>query len=448
VTGVFDRIHQLADKVEKGSTTELDDRARACRATKETVMDAKTLLESVRVELSEGWHGGAGEAALTSLDDFKKNRDEQAEDLEESAKSFEVVRDALAKAQLEARDKRERADALRTRLDTSWHDLGNGKGNLVFAWAQDKIIKAEALVLLADLQLAVTTYDAVLLAEGLKLRSKPGRIWELAGANKRNPAEIIAMLLHEIPSLALLVAKDPRLAIAVRTGNWELLLQNREIAQKIYDYLGFKYVEEGGFYTTGEHSVQSILGWHDLFDKLGAAIGADLQSTGDDGDNIEFSDPKTGKQYRLELWKGSYGFGGAFGGEVGLYTRDPESDGNRGFFEKHVSGYYSAAQGDDQIKVTQQIYDKTTGEVYFTNDGQGADGTDKRHFWNLAIRTDPDVHTAEQLGQRATIEVRDTDMRDRLYDEMARYAASHPEQHLTVHKGTDNPPTLSYDWQR
>ncbi|HWD06049.1 MAG TPA: DUF4474 domain-containing protein [Amycolatopsis sp.] len=436
---VFDKIYELADKLEQGNATELDDRARACRTTKAAVLDAKALIESVRVELSQSWHGGAGEKALSSLADFKKNRDDQAEDLEESAKSFEVVRDALSKAQVEARDKRADAKALQTKLDNVWHDLGNGKGNIVFAWAQDKLVKAEAVVLLADLQRVVTTYDAVLLAEGLKIRTKTGQIWELAGSEMRNPAEIGAIILKEIPGLAAIVAKNPKLALALAKGDWDTIMRDPAVARKIYDYFGFKYVEDGDYYTTGEHSVQRYLGWHDIYDKMERLIGAKLDHTSAQGDNMEFTDPKTGKQYRLELWKGSYGFGGAFGGEVGFYTREAGSH--------DPDGYYSAAQGDDQIKVTQQIYDKKTGQVYFTNDGQGADGPDRSHYWNLAIRTQPDVH-ADQLGQRATIEVRDTDLRDRIYNEMTRYAAAHPEEHLSVTKTSDHPPQLSYDWKK
>jgi hypothetical protein len=437
MTSIFDRIYRLADKVDKGSPTELDDRARACRTTKEAVDNAKALVESVRVELSEGWHGGAGESAISSLEDFKKNREDQAEDLEESARSFEVVRDALGKAQLEARNKRAEAQALQTKLDNVWKDLGNGKGNIVFAWAKDKIIKAEALVLLADLEWVVKTYDAVLLVEGLKIRTKTGQVWELAGSEKRNPAEIAALILREIPGLAELVAKNPELRLALLMGDWDKVMQDPEVARKIYDYFGFKYVKDGDYYTTGEHSAQSFLGWHDIYDKLERIIGADLDRTSAQGDNMEFTDPKTGKQYRLELWKGGYGFGGAFGGEVGFYTSD----------SKNNSGYFGAAQGDDQIKVTQQIYDKETGKVYFTNDGQGADGDDKRHYWNLGIRTDSSVNP-DHLGQRATIEVRDTDMRDRMYDEMTRYAAAHPKEQLIVTKGSDHPPVLSYDWRK
>lgn len=433
---VFDKIHALADQVEKGSTTELDDRARACRATKEMVKDTKALLESVRVQLSEGWHGGAGEAALKSLDAFKKNRDDQAQDLEESAKSFETIRDALAKAQQDARNKRADAQALQNKLDHGWHGFGIRQVDLAVAWAQDKAVKAQALVLLADLERVTTTYDAILLIEGQKLRFKTGQVWELAGSEKRNLVEIGAIMLREVPGLAALVAKNPELRNALLHGEWDKLMQNPEIAQKIYDYLGFKYVADGDFYTTGEHSMQSYMGWRDLYDKLGRVLGMDLDETGTDGDNMEFTDPETGKTYRLELWKGKYG-NQAFGGEVGFYTSDSPNN----------NGHFNAAQGDDQIKVTQTIYNKENGEVYYTNDGQGADGTDKKHFWNLAIRTDPDVNP-EQLGQRATIEVRNVEMRDRMYDEMTRYAAAHPGDHLTVTKGSDHPPTLSYDWQK
>ncbi|MGW4488302.1 DUF4474 domain-containing protein [Amycolatopsis sp. NPDC004368] len=438
MTSVFDTIRELAGKVESGSTIELDDRVRACRVAKAAVKDAEALLENVRTQLGEAWHGGAGEAALSSLDAFKKNRDDQAEDLEQSAKSFETVRDALAKAQSDARSKREDAEALEKKLDNVWHNLSNGKGNIVFAWAQDKVIKAQAVLLLEDVSRTVGTYNDVLHAEGGKLRNRTGQIWELAGSEKRSRLEIAEILAREIPGIAEIVKKDPKLQWALLTGNLDAIMRNPEIAQKVYDYFGFKYVKDGDFYTTGEHSVQSYLGWTDLYDKLEPVIGAHLDRTSDDGDNMQFTDPKTGKQYRLELWKGSYGFGSAFGGEVGFYTRDPNAQGS--------AGYFGAAQGDDQIKVTQTIYDKNTNEVYFTNDGQGADGSDKKHFWNLAIRSEPG-HSPESLCQRATIEVRDTDMRDRIYNEMTRYAAAHPNQKLTVTMGSDHPPTLSYDWQ-
>ncbi|MEV6643688.1 hypothetical protein [Amycolatopsis sp. NPDC051371] len=38
-----------------------------------------------------------------------------------------------------------------------------------------------------------------------------------------------------------------------------------------------------------------------------------------------------------------------------------------------------------------------------------------------------------------------TDLDDRA---RACRTTAHPDQHLTVHKGTDDPPMLSYDWQK
>jgi hypothetical protein len=54
----------------------------------------------------------------------------------------------------------------------------------------------------------------------------------------------------------------------------------------------------------------------------------------------------------------------------------------------------------------------------------------------------------DQLGQRATIEVRDVGLRDRMYDEMTRCAAAHPEENLSVTKVSGDPPVLSYDWRK
>lgn len=446
---VFDKIYELADQVEKGNAVELDERARACRTTKEQVLDVKTRLAGVRSELSESWYGQAGKSALDDLDAFVKNRDKQADDLEKSASSFDTVRDALDKAKIEAKDKREEAKKLQEKLDKIWKDVESGKSNTVSAWAEDKIIKAKAAILLADTQRVVTTYDAVLLAEGLKIRRKPGEVWELAGSSKRNPAEIIELVIKGLDGLPAHVAKNPELAKALLDRDWDKLMRDPKISEMIYDYLGFKYVEDGDFYTTGEGSMQSFLGWHDFYDNLEPLIGAPgLDKTSTDGDNMEFTDPETGQQYRLELWKGGYGFGHAFGGEVGIYTRDDvPGDDLGGDLEKTFPGYYSTADEENQLKVTQEIYNKQTGETYFTNDGAGADGDDKKHYWNLGLRTDPNVD-AEQLGQRATIEAHNPAMREAMFNEMDRYAKAHPEQQLKVFKDPDNPNALSYTWEQ
>jgi hypothetical protein len=173
---------------------------------------------------------------------------------------------------------------------------------------------------------------------------------------------------------------------------------------------GFTYVPGQDFYTTNEHSIQSHLGFHDVYDDLHKLGGMDL-----DDEVMEFE--ANGTQYRLELWKGGYASGGAFGGEIGLYTRRPDSTGLRGLLE-HIPGYASSAQEADQIPMTQTIYNTRTSEVYFTNDGQGA--ADGDHYWNLAIRTDPGVRR-EDLGQLGTLQVADPGVRAEMVEAMRRH---------------------------
>lgn len=142
---------------------------------------------------------------------------------------------------------------------------------------------------------------------------------------------------------------------------------------------GFEYVPGQDFYTTNESSLQSHFGFHDVYDQVGKLLGMDLED-----EVVTFE--ANGVEYRLELWKGSYASGGAFGGEIGLYTRRPDETGLRWLLQQ-IPGYYSTAAGDDQVTMTQTIYNVDADEDYFTNHHEGAD--DEDHFWNLAIRTIP-----------------------------------------------------------
>lgn len=427
---MFDKIYELADKIEMGDPGELDERARTCRSTAEQVNDVNMRLYSVRTELSDAWQSGAGQKALADLDAFRDNRYQQAEDLEKSARSFEVVRDALERAKREAADKRAEAKDLEAKLNKAWRDAEKNPFTIPGAWAENTKAKIQAALLLADMERMVLAYDKVLNDEGATIRGLKGQIDEDAATDLRAARDREAGVIGYLSHIIDVASRDPNLAKSLLIDK---AMENPAIAKAIYETLGFKYVEDGDFYTTGEHSIQRYLGWHDLYDKLGPLIGADLDETGEP--NIGYTDPDTGKQYRLELWKGSYGFDGSYGGEVGFYTRDGDSKG--------PPGWFGTAQGDDQIKVTQQIYDKhDPSHVYFTNDGQGADDPGKQHYWNLGIRSDPNVN-ADDLGQRATLEVKDPQVRDGLYESMQNYAKTHPE--FKPQKNPDG--TLSYTWE-
>ncbi|KAA9111511.1 DUF4474 domain-containing protein [Microbacterium rhizomatis] len=191
---------------------------------------------------------------------------------------------------------------------------------------------------------------------------------------------------------------------------------------------GFEYVKGQDFYTTNQTSIQSHLGFMDAFDKLGFAGGMDLD---DSVTQFEYG----GQEYRLELWKGNYGAGAAFGGEIGLYVRDPDKD----VWEspgQAIPGFYPAADQDERIHMVQQIYDVNTGETYFTSDGHDTIGGDQ--YWNAAIRTTPGIDK-DDLGQRGTLYVDDPGLRDAMVSEMRREGL---DVRVDVRTGA-----IDYDWR-
>lgn len=200
------------------------------------------------------------------------------------------------------------------------------------------------------------------------------------------------------------------------------------VADLITAGLGFQYVPGQDFYTTNQTSVQSHLGFMDAFDDLGFVGGMDL----DDSVSTFTYD---GQEYRLELWKGSYGGGSAFGGEVGLYVRDPDKE----IWEspgQAIPGFYPAADPNERIHMVQEIYDVRTGDPYFTSDGHDTIGSDQ--YWNAALRTTPGIEK-DDLGQRGTLYVDDPGLRDAMYDAMRR-------EGLDVWVD-DDAGTVSYDWR-
>ena len=269
----------------------------------------------------------------------------------------------------------------------------------------------------ANVALDLATHN---LAQGARILTELGR---------RSPQEFVDWLAGpEGPSFADQTALVPGLQDAIGDVI-DAAMANPMIAGAVGKAFGFEYVPAGDFYTTNETSLQSYFGFHDAYDKVGKLLGMDL-----DDEVIEFE--VDGVEYRLELWKGSYGNGGAFGGEIGLYTNGTGERGPLGDVLEQIPGYYSAAAGDDQIRMTQTIYDKQTGEVYFTNDGAGAD--DGAHYWNLAIRTDPGV-AHEDLGQRGELVLTDPEVATAMCAAMNR-------EGVPAQLGEDGL-TITYSWE-
>ncbi|MFK4568354.1 DUF4474 domain-containing protein [Enterococcus sp. UD-01] len=193
------------------------------------------------------------------------------------------------------------------------------------------------------------------------------------------------------------------------TAFWGDLEQNLFNANAFWisPFLGFEYNKQKDYYYTNKHSIQHIGGFNDFFDMVGPLFGMDL-----DEEVIYYE--ANGKEYRLELWKGSYGFGESYGAEVGLYYKNFDSGDFVTQVESAIPGWYPCVEEKDQIPIKNTIYDANTGKILLENDTRDY-AEEEKHFWNLAIRTDSGK-SKEDLFTRTQLEVKDTEMRKSMYE--------------------------------
>lgn len=261
-----------------------------------------------------------------------------------------------------------------------------------------------------DVSQAVRQQGVSSVAQGLAQHHLATQAQILTELTRRSPVDFVEWLAGpEGPKVSDYTAQIPGLQQAMGEVI-DTAMSNPLVAGAAGRAFGFEYVPAGDFYTTNESSLQSYFGFHDLYDRVGKLMGMDL-----DEEIIHFE--SGGVEYRLELWKGSYGSGGAYGGEIGLYTRGAGDRGPLGDFLELIPGYSSAANGDHQVRMTQTI--SVNGEPRFTNAHAGADGTDGEHYWNLAIRTDPGVNH-ENISQSGTLVCQDPQFAQAAYAAMQR----------------------------
>lgn len=191
-------------------------------------------------------------------------------------------------------------------------------------------------------------------------------------------------------------------------NNWTAFFDNLEEklfsanASWISPLLGFEYNAQNDYYYTNKHSIQSIGGFNDLFDKAGPLLGMNLD------DEVIYFDAN-GKEYRLELWKGSYGFGNAYGAEVGLYYKNPDSTNFVTQVESAVPGWYPCVEEMDQIPMKNTIYSFDSKTPLIVNDTRDY-AEDGSHFWNLAIKTD-NTYTKDDLFTVTELEIENGEVR-------------------------------------
>ncbi|MEF9942438.1 MAG: DUF4474 domain-containing protein [Lachnospiraceae bacterium] len=228
--------------------------------------------------------------------------------------------------------------------------------------------------------------------------------------------------------LRLLIQKEPYNLIEIKRKLWEVWktkignkIENKYApillnSLHISDILAFEYKDRkewdksatGDYYYTNEnYGIQRWAGFMDLFDDLGCTLGMELET-----EIVIFH--ANGKEYRLQFWKGSYGFGGAYGGEIGLYERSgveaqlfPYEEGSMG--SKLIR--FDCVSGNDEIGTEQYIYNGNKELLIENKTKDYADNKD--HFWNLAIRTDGS-YVADELTVKEVLIIEDDEIRDAL----------------------------------
>ena len=159
-----------------------------------------------------------------------------------------------------------------------------------------------------------------------------------------------------------------------------------KVIEKGLDIGGFKYVEyDDGrpavFESTIYPMVQRGAGFSDWVDSIGSAAGMDI-----DDQIITFQEGDY--EYRVELWKGSYGLGGTTGAEIGLYCR-PKKEAKRNPYidgEKNYYIDYQVVPENKYCSMSYTLHDNATGETVFTRDTRDDSQEGDKGWWPLTMR--------------------------------------------------------------
>ncbi|MDR1018950.1 MAG: DUF4474 domain-containing protein [Lachnospiraceae bacterium] len=179
-------------------------------------------------------------------------------------------------------------------------------------------------------------------------------------------------------------------------------------------FLGFAYDKKRKCFYTTQHSLQSRFGFTGFYDKVDPLLGMDLNT-----DQIDFT--YNGKQYRFQVWKGSYGDGLLGGGEQGLYVFDPKNKNQvteKNIYKKlGMKDWLPVASKNDRIHMTNTLYNKTTGKEIMKTSDTNKNLNGEKAYWNLANKTAPG-YTKENIYAEGTLDIKDKKLRTIIYTQL------------------------------
>lgn len=289
--------------------------------------------------------------------------------------------------------------------------------NLLFETRKDGTIKgvkdSEILKLLADVKLTDAEKDVLMFYLHYKL------------SNLIDSGSTVAQFFVQNPLLET-IADRLELDLSYLQGLDSSEFKN-ELEGSLYnipglnsfikDGLSFEYNAKEDYYYTNESGMQSHFGFGDMYDHFAYPLGMDL-------DTSVYDFELDGKEYRLQLWKGTYGVGQAYGAEQGWYVRDVNeslSTLNQVGEVFGGNGWQPTADEANQIRMRNETYSSTTEKMLVANDTKkenngASNGT---HYWNLAIKTDPNQNKSN-LYNKGTLYIQDKDIRDALVRQMSQ----------------------------
>lgn len=185
--------------------------------------------------------------------------------------------------------------------------------------------------------------------------------------------------------------------------------------QQIHDFciFGFKYDYKNKHFYTTQNSLQSHFGFTDFYDGCGPAFGMNLNTS-----QVQFV--YNGKEYRFQIWKGTYGDGTMVGGEQGLYVWNPK-DPVRDIQKTVATGlghgdFDPVAAPDDRIHMVNTLYNKTTNQR-ITASSDTYDHEPKGAYWNLDTVSNPG-YTKDNVYTEGILHIKNTDLRNKMYSEL------------------------------
>ena len=136
-------------------------------------------------------------------------------------------------------------------------------------------------------------------------------------------------------------------------------------------------------------SIQQKAGYSDFIELWGPALGMDLDTT-------VTTFVHDGKEYRLQSWSGTYGYGTTYGGEIGLYSREAPKSGEDAYKSMSVKDMkaniktltttqvnsicrtYDTVEGKDQPEIVMTVVPRSDNERIIQRAG--------KTYWSYSVR--------------------------------------------------------------